>query len=216
MISDADLVAASAATYATHEPTFVGLSGAVCAFRTMVDGLPVYAIEGTHDRLGWALDFMALPVPSHATIEHPDIGWVHSGLNAATDSIWPQLFAAMSQDKEYAVTGHSQGAGLTVIVTARMVALGHPPVRWAAFAPPRVGFKKMIDLAARAPGAGYRNGNDPVTDVPFRAEPFWIYEQVPLRRGGAVCRPPWDAHHIDRYIELEKALNTAPTPTTVV
>ena len=212
MITDRDLVLASAASYVIQKPTFTGFGGAVCAFRTVIDGIAVYAMEGTHDRIGWALDFMALPVPSHATVEHPDVGWVHGGINAALDSIWPQLFMAMNQDKEYAITGHSLGAGLTVIAVARMVATGHMPVRWAAFAPPRVGFKKMIELVAEASGNAYRNGNDPVPDVPFRAEPFWIYEQVPLRRGGAVCRPPWDAHHIDRYIELEAALNPKGTP----
>ena len=208
MITDKDLVLAAAATYGPGAATFVGLSGTVRAFRTMVDDVAVYAIEGTHDTLGWALDFMALPVPSHVTTEDPDVGWVHGGINAALESIWPLIYPAMMADEKYAITGHSLGAGLAVISTARMVAKGHLPVRWAGFAPPRVGFKKMIDLVAQVPGTGYRNSNDPVTDVPFRAEPMWVYEQVPLRRGGPPpYRPPWDAHHIDNYVALEAALN---------
>ncbi len=207
MITDHDLVLASAATYTAADATFSGLSGTVRAFRSVVDDTAVYAIEGTHDRLGWALDFMALPVPTHATVECPSVGWVHAGINAAMESIWPAISAAMDKDEKFAITGHSLGAGLAVISTARMVARGHPPTRWAAFAPPRVGFKKMLELVAAVPGTGYRNGNDPVTDVPFRAEPFWIYEQVPLLRGGDLYHPPWDAHHIDNYVALEQSLN---------
>lgn len=206
MITDRDLVLASAATYTTADADFTGLSGTVRAFRTMVDDTAVYAIEGTHDALGWALDFMALPVPSHVTAQDPDVGWVHSGIAAALDSIWPIMYLAMLSEKKYAITGHSLGAGLAVIATARMVGKGRPPIRWAAFAPPRVGFKKMIDMVATVPGTGYRNGNDPVTDVPFKAEPLWIYEQVPLIRGGAACHPPWDAHHIPLYVALEESL----------
>ena len=210
MITDRDLVLAAAATYVTTDATFTGLNGAARAFRTVVGDTAVYAIEGTHDPLGWFLDFMALPVSFHATVEHPDVGWVHGGINAALESIWPALSSAMAKDDKFAITGHSLGAGLSVIATARMVALGHAPVRWAAFAPPRVGFKKMIELVAKAPGTGYRNGNDPVPEVPIYAEPLWVYEQVPLRRGGDLCRPPWDAHHIPLYVELEAALNGEP------
>lgn len=211
MISDRDLVLACADTYTTANATFSGLSGTVRAFRTMVDDIAIYALEGTHDPLGWALDFMALPVPSHVTAQDPDVGWVHSGIAAALESVWPAMFAAMMTEEQYAITGHSLGAGLAVIATARMVGKNHPPVKWAAFAPPRVGFKQMIDMVATVPGIGYRNGNDPVTDVPFRAEPMWVYEQVPLLRGGAVCHPPWDAHHIPLYVSLEESLEPQRT-----
>jgi len=207
MIADRDLVLASAATYTTPDATFVGLSGTVRVCRTMVEDVAVYAIEGTHDVVGWALDFMALPIPSHATTEHPDIGWVHGGINSALDSVWPMMRDAMMKDDKYAITGHSLGAGLAVMATACMVAANHPPVRWAAFAPPRVGFTKMIELVATVPGSGYRNGNDPVPDVPFRAEPMWVYEQVPLLRGGDRQHPPWDAHHVPLYVALEAALS---------
>jgi predicted lipase len=207
VVTTRDLVLAAAATYTAPVATFVGLSGTVRACRTVVGDTAVYAIEGTHDPLGWALDFMALPVPAHGTVEHPDIGWVHGGMNAALDSIYPALQAAMLKDDKYAVTGHSLGAALALMATGCMVAAGHPPVQWAAFAPPRVGFKKLIDLVATVPGTGYRNGNDPVPMVPLRAEPMWLYEQVPLLRGGTPLRPPWNDHHMALYVALEAALS---------
>ena len=216
MITDRDLVLASAATYGSAEATLVGLDGTARAFRTVVGDVAVYAIEGTHDPQGWFLDFMALPIESHASTEHPDIGFVHGGMFAVLLSVWPGMVTMIKADVaaglKIAVTGHSLGASCAVLATALLVATGIIPVRCAFFAPPRVGFKKMNDLVDQAPTAAYRNGNDPVTDVPLRAPPLWLYEQRSLRRGGGVCRPPWDAHHIDNYVALEAALNPAPPP----
>lgn len=208
MITNKQLVQVAAATYVPGAVAdFRGADGAVQVFRTAVDGLAVYAIEGTHDSLGWALDFMALPLPSHVSENHPDVGWTHSGMTAALDSVWGPLVKALFAEPAYAICGHSLGAALAILATGRMVVMKHPPVQWAAFAPPRVGFQKLIELVATVPGNAYRNGNDPVTDVPFKEEPLWVYEQVPLIRGGAVCRPPWDAHHIQHYVDLVNSLS---------
>lgn len=234
-VTDRDLVLASAATYGEGAATFSALDGTARVFRTLVDDVAIYAIEGTHDRLGWILDAMALPLPSqtigldaehvlralrfmaqpeaaHATVEHPDIGFVHGGIYAVLQSVWAAMLASIYKDLadglKIALTGHSLGAGCAVQATSLLVALGIYPIRVAFFAPPRVGFKKMhalIDLVVE--NAAYRNGNDPVTDVPFRAVPFWLYEQRPLRRGGDKYRPPWNAHHIDNYVALVDALN---------
>ena len=155
---------------------------------------------------------MALPLEAHGTIEHPDIGWVHGGIFAVHMSVWPEMIAAIKTDVsaglKIALTGHSLGAGCTVLGVGMLVALGIVPVRWAAFAPPRVGFKQLIELVAKSVGTGYRNSNDPVPEVPIRALPLWLYEQVPLLLGGPPpYRPPWNAHHIENYIALEASLN---------
>lgn len=234
MITDRDLVAAAAATYGTGAATLVGLNGTAQVFRSVVDGVAIYAIEGTHDAQGWALDamvfplpsqfvggiadhvltalkFMALPEAAHATVEHPDIGFVHGGIYAVLMSVWDSMLEGIEADVknglQIAVTGHSLGAGCAIQAVALLVALGINPARAAFFAPPRVGFKKTHELVNQVSTAAYRNGNDPVTDVPFRAMPFWLYEQRPLLRGGDRCRPPWDAHHIDLYVNLTDTLN---------
>ena len=125
-----------------------------------------------------------------------------------------QNFAAIMGDVQsglkVALTGHSLGAGCAIPATALLVALGIVPIRCAFFAPPRVGFKTTNDLVDQVTTSAYRNSNDPVTDVPFRAPPLWLYEQRPLRRGGPPpYRPPWEAHHIDNYVALEQSLNAA-------
>ena len=212
MITDRDLVLAAAATYTTTEASFSSLDGAARGFRTVSGDTAIYAIEGTHDPLGWFFDFMALPLEAHGTIEHPDIGWVHGGIYAVLLSIWPQMLTAIQADVKsglkIAITGHSLGAGCAVLAVGLLVTLGIIPVRWAAFAPPRVGFKKLVELVATASGTGYRNSNDPVPEVPLRALPLWLYEQVALLSGGPPpYHPPWDAHHIENYVALEQSLN---------
>lgn len=211
MITDRDLVLAAAATYGSDAPTFVGLDGTARVFRTVIGDTAIYAIEGTHDPRGWLLDFMALPVEEHASVEHPDIGWVHGGIFAVLLSVWPQMLAAIMMDVKaglnIAPTGHSLGAGCAVDAVALLVALGIMPVHAAFFAPPRVGFKKLHQLVDMVSTSAYRNGNDPVPEVPIRAVPLWLYEQLPLLCGGVSVRPPWDAHHIDLYVALEASIN---------
>lgn len=212
MITDRDLVLAAAATYTSPSPLLSGLAGSMRVFRTVVNGVAIYAIEGTHDPRGWFQDFMALPEEFHASVEHPNIGFVHGGIFAVLLSVWPEMLAAIKADiaagLKIAVTGHSLGAGCAVLGTALLVALGIMPIKCAFFAPPRVGFKMMNDLVDQVDTNAYRNSNDPVTEVPLRALPLWLYEQRQLRRGGPPpYRPPWDAHHIPYYVALEAALN---------
>jgi hypothetical protein len=207
VITDRDLVLASAATYTLPVPTFFGMGGAVRIFRTMVEDVAVYAIEGTHDPLGWFFDFLALPIASHDCVEDAALGWLHGGIFTLYKSVREPLIAAISKDEKYAITGHSLGGGLTVMITGDMVARGHPPVRWAAFAPPKVGFQSLIELVAKVPGAGYRYCNDPVPEVPLTADPFWLYGQVPLRHNEGFVWPPQKAHAIENYVALEALLN---------
>jgi hypothetical protein len=215
MITDRDLVLAAAATYTSPTPTFSGLDNAARVFRTVVGDTAIYSTEGTDNPVGWFMDFMALPEESHASVEHPDIGFVHGGIFAVTMSVWPSMLAAIKTDLaaglKISLVGHSLGAGCSVQMTAMLVALGIIPVRCAFFAPPRVGFKKMNDLVDQVQTTAYRNSNDPVPEVPVRALPLWLYEQRPLRRGGPPpYHPPWDAHHIANYVALEAAMNKLP------
>jgi hypothetical protein len=210
-VTDKDLVLAAAATYGTAPATFSGLDGAARVFRMGINDVAIYAIEGTHDPVGWFYDFMALPAEQHASVDLPSIGFVHGGIFAVLTSVWPEMIAAVRTDAaaglKVALTGHSLGAGCAVLATALLVALGIKPVRCAFFAPPRVGFKTMNMLVDQVQTSAYRNSNDPVTDVPLRAPPLWLYEQRPLLRGGPPpYRPPWDAHHIENYVALVEAM----------
>lgn len=239
MVTDRDLVLAAAATYGSSSPTFSGLGGTARVFRTIIGDTAIYAFEGTHDKLGWLLDALALPLPSqllgdtpdhimaairfmaapeaaHTSVEHPDIGFVHGGIYQVLMSVWPEWLEAIRADVaaglKIALTGHSLGGGGSIMATGLLVALGIIPVRVAFFAPPRVGFKKLHDLVDRVENnSAYRYGRDPVPEVPWRVLPFWLYLQRSLIRGGDPALPPWDDHHIANYVKLEAAVNPVPS-----
>lgn len=214
MITDRDLVLASAATYTSPTPTFSGLDSAARVFRTVIGDTAIYAIEGTDNPVGWLMDFMALPVEAHATVDHPDIGCVHGGIFAVLLSVWPQMLASIQDDikseMKIAITGHSLGGGCAVLAVGLLVSIGIFPIQSSFFAPPRVGFKTLHELVDKVSTSAYRNGNDPVPEVLIRAIPVWLYEQRPLLCGGISVRPPWDAHHIPLYVALEETLNATP------
>ena len=159
LITDRDLVLAAAATYGSAAATFVGLEGTARVFRTEVNDIAIYAIEGTHDNRGWALDALALPLPSqlvggtpdqilnalhfmaspevvHATVEHPDIGFVHGGIYAVLASVWDPMLTAIRADVSagtpVALTGHSLGAGCAVLATAQASCTRRRRAAWAA------------------------------------------------------------------------------------
>jgi hypothetical protein len=199
MISDRALVLAAAATYEPKAvPIIEAVEHAVRIFRTSIDGLAVFAVEGTHDELGWALDFFAARADDHETLNHPTLGFVHAGFHLAAMAVLPRL-ALAAQGIDYAITGHSLGAELALHLGGMMIDDGHPPVKVGAFAPPRGGGARFVKIVTSVPFCAYRFGNDPVPTVPWTL-PGFPYEQVPLTSIGKPMRVPFDAHPIDNYV----------------
>ena len=199
-VTDCDLVHAAARTYSGVPAAWVGMRGAVRVYRSLSsDGVPIFAFEGTHDPIGWALDFFAIPVPAQGALQQA-VGWVHAGFALALDSVWDDVSAVIEREPVYALAGHSLGAALAVLATARMAVQEHPPVRWGAFAPPRVGMEKLVKLVEAVPGRAWAYGNDPVVGVPFAAPPLWPYYQVALTKCGKPMPRKWDAHAIGNYV----------------
>lgn len=204
--SDAELVDAAAGTYnAAATPLVTDFGKSIVAFLTArpSDGLPIIAIEGTHDPLGWAIDFLALPVGAHATTMHPTLGRLHAGFYAAAQAIIPKI-AIATAGRPWAITGHSLGAALALLVGAMMAEDDHPPIKIGAFAPPRVGMASFVGAIAAIPTSAYRFGNDPVPEVPFTLPPEFAYAQVPLIAVGTAMLPPWRCHAIENYVTAVK------------
>jgi hypothetical protein len=199
MISDRALVLAAAATYEPKAvPIIEAIDHAVRIFRTSIDGLAVFAIEGTHDDLGWALDFVAAGADDHETFNHPTLGFVHAGFHMAAMAVFPRM-ALAAQGIEYAITGHSLGGELALHLGGMMIDDGHPPVKIGAFAPPRGGGAQFVKVVTSVPFCAYHFGNDPVPDVPLML-PGFPYEQVPLTMIGRPMFNPFKAHHVDNYV----------------
>lgn len=205
--SDSELVDAAALTYkSTASPLAQDFDRSVVAYLTaQPDSMNVLAIEGTHDVLGWALDFLALPISAHAPKQHPTLGMLHAGFLAAAEALLPRIAVAVV-GKPWVITGHSLGAALALLVGALMADEDNPPLKIAAFAPPRVGGPHFLEALAAIPISAYRFGNDPVTEVPFTVVPQFDYRQVPLIQIGEPMAPSWKCHAIENYVGAVKAL----------
>lgn len=106
------------------------------------------------------------------------VGRVHSGFNRALALLWPELidhFHGMYQGQPVWLTGHSLGAALATLATARL--LFDPADRLRiqglyTFGSPRVGdeaFAARFDAECQRFTYRYRNNNDVVTRVPLPA-----------------------------------------------
>ncbi len=210
--TDIELVDCTAQTYARTDPFAENLDNAVRVFlTTLPTGVSVVSFEGTKNLPGWMLDFFAIgtadPIAKlfleietglHPTITHPQLGLLHAGFDAGAMSVMPHIALAM-MGKPFAITGHSLGAALALRVCAEFILDGTPPLKCAAFAPPRVGGDKFVKIATSVPSSAYRFGNDPVPDVPLTL-PGYPYMQVPLSEVGSPMPNPFDAHAIENYV----------------
>lgn len=206
--TDADLVGFAAQTYTRDDPYIVDVDRAIRTFVSKRDdGLNIVAIEGTHDPLGWSLDFFSVTVQDQQGMEHQTLGFVHAGFYDAAIAALPRL-ALLAASGPYAICGHSLGAGLALLIGALLSQDDFKdaklsPVKIGAFAPPRVGGAGFVKVATSIPFCAYRFGNDPVPEVPITL-PGFPYQQVPLTQVGYDFLDPFKAHAIENYLSAVK------------
>ena len=198
--TDTELVQAAAATYAPHSKPFIAdLGQAIRVFKTVrEDGLVIMAIEGTHDAPGWMLDFFGVKADDQQGMNHATLGFLHAGFYASAVSTLTRI-ALDVNGKQYAICGHSLGAIMALMVGSLLIQDGLPPVKIAAFAPPRGGGEQFVKVATSVPCSAYRFGNDPVPMIPM-ALPLFPWQQVPLIQIGQRMAWPFSAHAIDNYV----------------
>ncbi len=202
MITDREAVLAAAATYGAGAPAFVSLDNAVRVFVSdAADGSTNIAIEGTHDPLGWAIDFLAIGVKDRAVAPHPSAGVVEAGFLLAAQSVLGRV-ARAAAGKRCTMIGHSLGAALALLLGVLLKDDGNPPQAIFAFAPPRVGYDAFIAALAGMRVRAFRFHNDPVPLAPLTLPPLWPYRQVPLIGLGPAPTHALDAadHHIGNYV----------------
>jgi hypothetical protein len=104
-----------------------------------------------------------------------------------------------------ALTGHSLGAALAFRATAELILDGTPPIKVAAFAPPRVGGNKFVKVVTSIPFSAYKWGDDPVPEVPFTLPPMYDYRQVLLTKFGHFELKAFSCHNIRNYADAVHA-----------
>ncbi len=217
--TDIELVDCAAQTYTRTDPFAENIDNAVRVFlTTLSSGLNVIAFEGTKNAPGWLLDFLAisssdlsviqlflsLGAADHPTIQHPRLGLVHAGFDAGVKSVMSKV--ALIAAGPFAITGHSLGAALALRATAEFILDGTPPLKCAAFAPPRVGGDKFVKITTSIPISAYKWGDDPVPEVPFTLPPKYDYRQVPLTKVGHFELEATACHNIKNYVSAVHAM----------
>jgi triacylglycerol lipase len=102
-------------------------------------------------------------------------GRVHDGFNTSASRLWKFVMQAvkMRGNRSLWLTGHSLGAGIATILTARLVQQKDEPVNGLyTFGQPRTGDKKFARNFNESFGARtfrFVNNNDIVTRTPFRS-----------------------------------------------
>ncbi len=151
----------------------------VCWALARLDGFDVVVFRGSVTILDWVRDLEAL---AWRPIEHPRLGFVHSGFLRHMPDVWTELRPNIKQP--VVVAGHSLGAGRASIMAGLMTVDGVPPVARVVFGEPRPGFTQLRDILQVVPGRSYRNGDgkdhDPITDVPLRMGPLQYYHPTPM------------------------------------
>lgn len=164
MITDRQLAEACQATYAGAPQTWG--TDVVHVFLSEIDGCQVIAFEGTQSPQEWAIDILGAS-PDDTKMHHDSLGIVHRGWYHDVMAVSDQILAyvmSMPLGARFAVTGHSKGAAEALIMAAELVENGVAIERVTTFGTPHPG--DLNGYLAHIEGADYRNGADPVWDVP--------------------------------------------------
>lgn len=187
MISDADLAGLAALAY-TAAPTW--WQGDVHACQVERGGATVVAFRGTvpDDMADWLRDIDAWPDFI------PGLGYCHAGFADGVKAIWGGLSVGLRDKPHVILTGHSLGGALAIIAAGMLAVAGSPPAALVTFGAPRAGLERLAHALRGLPVRQYRNGDDPVPEVPS------FFQHVrPLIAVGVPAVDPLLDHEIARY-----------------
>jgi hypothetical protein len=154
------------------------------------------AEDGSFNPIDWIRDLDALPV------KHPLLGWVHAGFVDYMDLVFENVMDVVGRD--VIITGHSLGAARASDLTGLFLAHGCRVMARVTFGEPRPGFKRLAQIISDSGcvSRSYRNGLDPVPEVPV---PFWpllpyIHVTEPISFNLPPPNPiPTEYHHAPLY-----------------
>jgi hypothetical protein len=197
-VTDHDLAGFAAAAY-TGTPTWT--QGDAFVYGTELNDarlgkITVVAWRGTADPEDLLHDSDVIPV------NDPDLGMCHAGFLSDVNGVAAGIISDLN-GKQVLLTGHSKGGAEVLIFGAKLLVANSPPLAIVTFGAPRAGFAKLRDtLSAVQTIRQYRNGNDPVTQVPFLVVPMEGDLYMHARSLLSIGQPaldPLDDHPIASY-----------------
>jgi hypothetical protein len=157
-MSPADVARISAKSYSYATWT----AGELSAFYSAVGNDRVIAIPGTKPEIGeWLRDFDAMPVWDRK------LGICHRGFRDGALELYRASGLRVRDFSGSIIVGHSLGGALALLLAGILTVEHCPPCAVVTFGAPRCGSWKLRRLLRRMPLWLYRNGDDPVPDVPW-------------------------------------------------
>ncbi len=191
---------------AIYSPVTPGVFSDVQSFDAVTMGVSTansmtcVTFAGSESGLDWLRDFEAVP------FAHPELGTIHAGfwqgMEAAFEALRPKLSG------QIAIQGHSLGCAHAAILAGLCAVNGIPVDQLTLFAPPRPGYATLRDLVQGHVGKvlAYRNGPDPVPEVPVTLpglpwEPIADLIRLEESPGGIEALDPARWHSIGLYLK---------------
>lgn len=165
MHTDADLVWLCAAIYVPQPTGFWDYFQDGSAPDGICAGVKDNALicRGSITREDWVRDLEVIRFGSIRL--HPQFGKVHAGMDEGLDEFFEKVAPHLSDGACF--SGHSLGAAHAWGLAGRYVLAGGSPGRITVVGSPRYGCIEFCRFIAPYPKASFRNGEDPVTEVPF-------------------------------------------------
>jgi hypothetical protein len=157
------------------------------------NGVTILVARGTepYDLEDWIADFSIRPTVSR---RHPLLGLCHAGFLTDVEQVAAEM-QHDTQGQRVIVTGHSKGAAEALLFAAMQCCAGATPLLVVTFGSPRPGFVQLQELLRDLPGVDYRNGADPVPDLPLA-----FLHPRHLKPIGTPSGNPIRDHFIESYI----------------
>ena len=167
-------------------------AGELSALYTVSNNSRIIAIPGTKREIGeWLRDFDAMPTWDR------DLGICHRGFR---DGAWELYRRSPLTSHDFAgsvIVGHSLGGALALLLAGILTVEHCPPRAVVTFGAPRCGSWKLRRLLDWMSLRLYRNGDDPVPDVPWLPG-LYLHPRALIPIGEPDFDPLAD-HHITAY-----------------
>lgn len=170
------------------------------------------AFRGSTTIEDWLRDFQG------TMVDDPALGRIEQGFLSGMRDVAAHLvdeIPKLPKSKTLYITGHSLGAARAFILAGLICAAGSGLAinSVVTFGPPRPGDARLKHILAPVDIRAYKNGNDPVCDVPVMLPLFpYIAPRALLPVNVApAADDPWGLlahHHIELYIQAMKGLTS--------